>query len=167
MKQVLVLVLTLLSALSLCAQQEKTEVKSATEATVGSATSTDEASSALVFYRPKRFTGSGLTPSVYVNGEQVARLDNGRYFVVKLKPGTYKIESSMKHDPLELEVKAGKQQFLEMVILAGNWRGGGRFIPTGESDAREALKKLKALDQKWVTSKNVSLDLPEESAAGK
>jgi hypothetical protein len=111
--------------------------------------------------------GSGLTPSVYVNGEEVARLDNGRFFVLKLKPGTYKIESSMKHDPLELEVKAGKQQFLEMVILTGNWRGGGRLIPTGETDAREALKKLKALDQKWVTSKNVSLDLPEDSAAGK
>lgn len=124
-------------------------------------------SSAIVFYRPKRFVGSGLTPSVYVNGEQVARLDNGRFFVLHLEPGKYKLSSSMKHDPLEIEIKAGKLEFMEMVILTGNWRGGGRLIPTGESDGREALKKLKPLDKKWVTSDKVTFAVPEEVRAQK
>ena len=34
----------------------------------------------LVFYRPNRYYGNALAPSVYVDGNQIARLDNGRYF---------------------------------------------------------------------------------------
>lgn len=121
----------------------------------------EKVTSRIVFYRPKRYMGSGLTPSIYVNGEQVARLDNGRYFVVSLPPGTYKIESSMKHDPLELELKEGKVQFLEMVILVGNWRGGGRLIPTGQDDGANAIKKLKPLDKKWVKSEKVTFQISD------
>ena len=134
-------------------------------ATTPSATTDSTDSVTLVFYRPKRFTGSGLTPSVFVNSEQIARLDNGRFFVLSVKPGTYKIESSMKHDPLETEVKAGKTQFFEMVILTGNWRGGGRLIPTGEGDAREAIKKLKPLDAKWATSSKVTFVLSDDNSS--
>ena len=65
----------------------------------------------LVFYRPKRFVGSALTPSVYLNGEQVARLDNGRYFVIEVAPTHYKIESSMKHNPLPVEAKPNQVLF--------------------------------------------------------
>jgi hypothetical protein len=133
----------------------KTEMKAAAEATA-----------TLVFYRPKRFYGSGLTPSVYVNGEQVARLDNGRFFVLSVKPGTLKIASSMKHDPLEIQAKAGKTEFMEMAIMTGTWKGGGRLIPTAAADAKEAIKKLKPLDKKWVQSDQVSFDLPGEASAG-
>lgn len=115
----------------------------------------------LVFYRPRRYWGSALTPSVMVNGADTARLDNGRFFVVTLPAGKVKIESSMKHDPLEVELAPGKVQYFEMVILAGTWKGGGRLIPTAEADAKEAVKKLKALDKKWVVSDKVSLTLPE------
>ena len=120
----------------------------------------------LVFYRPKRFYGGALTPSVFVNGEQVARLDNGRYFVLPVKPGMFRIESSMKQDPLEIEVKAGKTEFMEMAILTGVWKGGGRFIPTAPADAMTAIKKLKPLDKKWVQSDEVTFDLPAAASAG-
>ncbi len=118
---------------------------------------------AFVFYRPKRFAGNALTPSVYVNGEQIARLDNGRYFVLKVTAGKYKIESSMKHDPLEIEIATGKTQFFEMIILPGNWRGGGRFIPTDVDDGRAAVKKLKPLDKKWIVSDRVTFIVPGDT----
>jgi hypothetical protein len=125
--------------------------------------STSDRTATIVFYRPKRFYGSGLTPSVYVNGEQVARLDNGRFFVLPVVPGNFKIESSMKHDPLDIDLAAGKVQYLEMVILSGNWRGGGRFIPTSSSDGRDAIKKLKPLDKHWVMSEQVTFLTPDEA----
>jgi Protein of unknown function (DUF2846) len=124
-----------------------------------------DATATLVIYRPKRFYGSGLTPSVYIDGEEVARMDNGRYFVVTVKPGTLKITSSMKHDPLPVEAKAGKVEYMEMAILSGTWKGGGRLIPTPAAEAQEALKKLKPLDQKWAKSPQVSFVLPGEAAA--
>jgi hypothetical protein len=128
-------------------------------------TATTESTATLVFYRPKRFVGGGLTPSVFVNEEDVARMDNGRYFVLAVKPGTIKLSSSMKHDPTPVETKAGKTEFFEMVILTGNWKGGGRLIPTPANEAREAIQKLKALDKKWAKSDQVSFVVPNEATA--
>jgi hypothetical protein len=132
----------------------KTEMKASAEETA-----------TFVFYRPKRFYGSGLTPSVYVDGVEMARMDNGRYFVLTVKPGTIKLSSSMKHDPTPTEAKAGKVEFFEMVILTGTWKGGGRLIPTPAADAKEALKKLKPLDKKWAKADSVSFELPGEASA--
>jgi len=112
-------------------------------------------SATLVFYRPKRFMGSGLTPSIYVDGKQVARLDNGRFFSLKVVAGKHVVESSMKsHAGLEVDLRPGDVTYLEMVILAGNWRGGGRLIPAPADDAKVAMKKLKPLDDKWVIDKD-------------
>jgi hypothetical protein len=112
----------------------------------------------LVFFRPKRFFGSGLTPSIYLNGVQLARLDNGRFFSIWVPSGKHKIESTMKHAPLELEIKPGEAVYLEMAILAGTWRGGGRIIPSPPEDALATIKKLKPLDRKWVVEEKVVFD---------
>lgn len=110
---------------------------------------------AVVIYRPSKFVGSALKPSVYVDGYEAGRLENGRYISLRLVPGKHSFASSMKSEaPLEMEVKANDALYLEMVILPGNWRGGGRLIPVGQQDARNALLKLKPL-------KGQQADLPE------
>ena len=115
------------------------------------------ADSTIVFYRPKRFVGSGLTPSIYIDEVEIARLDNGRYFTVKLPAGKHKLQSSMKsHAHLEVETKSGETQYLEMAIQTGNWRGGGRLIPVPESEAKEAMHKMKPLDKRWIYSEMAS-----------
>jgi hypothetical protein len=53
-----------------------------------------------------------------------------------------------KAAPLEVDVKPNETVYLEMVILTGNWRGGGRLIPVGEDEAKTALLKLKPSDEK-------------------
>jgi hypothetical protein len=120
----------------------------------------------VVFHRPKRYFGSGLTPSVYVDNREVARLDNGRFFSLTLAPGKHELSSSMKHAPLQVEVRPGEVIYLEMVILAGNWRGGGRLITTPQDDALIAIKKLKPLDKKWITDETLTFDLGEKMGAG-
>ena len=58
----------------------------------------------IVFFRPQRFTGSALKPSVYIDGQQIARLENGRYFFsLRLSPGKHQITSSMKQSALDLD----------------------------------------------------------------
>lgn len=111
--------------------------------------------SLIVFFRPKRFTGSGLTPSIYIDGAQVARLDNGRYFAIHVPAGKHKVESSMKHLPLEFTTGPNERVYLEMVVLAGNWRGGGRLVPDPAIEAKEVIAKLKPLDAKWIVDKRV------------
>jgi hypothetical protein len=103
----------------------------------------------VVVYRPGKYVGSALKPSVYVDGSQVARLGNGRYISLRLTPGKHSFESSMKKEPaLEVEVKSNETVYLEMVLLPGTWRGGGRLVPVAQEDAKNALLKLKPSDEK-------------------
>ncbi len=71
----------------------------------------------------------------------------------------------MKHAPLEIELKAGEAQYMEMVILPGTWRGGGRIIPAPAEDSLEAIKKLKPLDKNWVMSAKVGFDVKAPAVA--
>jgi hypothetical protein len=103
----------------------------------------------VVVYRPGKYVGSALKPSIYADGNEVGRLKNGRYLSLQLTPGKHNLESSMKKAaPLEVDVKPNETVYLEMVILTGNWRGGGRLIPVGEDEAKTALLKLKPSDEK-------------------
>src|ERR1700727_2127038 len=120
----------------------------------------------VVVYRASKFTGSALKPSVYVDGNQVARLENGYYISLQLAPGKHNFESSMKKTaPLEIDVKPKETVYLEMVILTGNWRGGGRLIPVGEDDAKTAMLKLKPSDAKvsLVETSTEQSEAPVES----
>lgn len=104
---------------------------------------------AVVVYRPSKYVGSALKPSVYVDGSEVGRLKNGRYISLPLAPGKHSFKSSMKNEPaLEIEVKPNETVYLEMVLLPGTWRGGGRLVPVAQEDAKNALLKLKPLDEK-------------------
>lgn len=116
----------------------------------------------LVFFRPPRHTGSILKPSVYLDGQRVARLGNGRYFSLRLGPGKHQISSSMKQSPLELDLNSGDVVYLEMVILVGTWRGGGRFIPAPAGDALSTIASLKPLEKEWVSERKVAFDLQIE-----
>lgn len=113
--------------------------------------------STLVIYRPKRFFGSALKPSVYVDGKEIGRLVNGRYFSIEVAAGSHKIESSMKKRPaVPVDAKPGSTNYVEMEILAGNWRGGGELVPAEESGAKDAMKSLKPLDAKWLFDSGTS-----------
>ena len=37
-------------------------------------------------YRPSKLMGKALEPSVFVDDTELARMDNGRYFTIKLPP---------------------------------------------------------------------------------
>lgn len=123
----------------------------------------------VVVYRASKYVGSALKPSVYVDGSEVGRLKNGRYMSFRLAPGKHSFESSMKKEPaLGVEVKSNETVYLEMVLLPGNWRGGGRLVPVAQEDAKNALLKLKPLDEKQADVSEVSTPPsahPEGSAA--
>ncbi len=50
----------------------------------------------LYIYRPKKFSGGGTYPHIYVNGKEKAPLRNGGYIASYLEPGEYTIESKGK-----------------------------------------------------------------------
>jgi hypothetical protein len=106
--------------------------------------------STVVVFRRSDFTGSALKPSVLVDGNEAARLGNGRYLSLQVGAGKHTFGSSAKKEaPLEVDVKPNETLYLEMIIMTG-WNRGGRLIPVGQDDAMSALARLKTQDGKPI-----------------
>jgi hypothetical protein len=103
---------------------------------------------AILFFREHHFTGSALKPSIFVDDKEVNRLANGRWFLVKVEPGKHKLQSSAKNEPATIvDVAPGETAYVQMVILMGNWRGGGRLLAVDPKEAQKQVAKLKPLDE--------------------
>jgi hypothetical protein len=90
-----------------------------------------------------------LKPSIYVDGQEVARLNNGSYFTLPIKPGKHNLASGAKHEAsLDIDAKAGESNYVQMIIVTGTWRGAGRLVPVPADDGKTAISKLKPLELK-------------------
>jgi uncharacterized protein DUF2846 len=112
-------------------------------------------------YRYKQFVGSALSPSVYCDEAQLARMDNGRYFKASVDPGKHTFRSNDQQSGIDLDVKAGQDYFIRVEIAAGFMKGHGRLILTSAEQGRYEVQssKLKPLDaSKVVDSARVSVE---------
>lgn len=109
------------------------------------------------FYRYKQFVGSALAPSIFCDGVELARMENGRYFAATLDPGKHTFTSNDKQSGVDLDLKAGEEYFLRVEIAAGVAKGHGRLILMPREQGSYELKsdKLKPLDAKKVADKGV------------
>src|SRR5215467_5194142 len=110
----------LLMGVAAVAQEPATTAASAAEAKASKAT--------IYVYRYKQFVGSALEPSVYCDEVQLARMTNGRYFMVKVDPGKHTFHSNDKQSGIELDAKAGQEYFIRLEIATGFMKGHGRLI---------------------------------------
>ena len=129
----------------------------------GTAQATDQSDTkaAVYVYRYKQFAGSALTPSVYCDEAQLAKMENGRYFTVRLEPGKHVFHSNDKQAGIELDAKAGQQYFIRVEIVAGVMKGHGRLTLVAPEQGSYEMQssKLKPLDvDKVVDATRVSTE---------
>lgn len=149
----LILCVMCLMGLAAIAQEPVANSQNATDAKPSKAT--------VYIYRYKQFVGSALAPSVYCDEAELARMENGRYFTVKLDPGKHNFRSNDKQSGIELDVKAGQEYFLRVEIATGFAKGHGRLLLMSAEQGGYELKssKLKPLDSnKVVNATLVSVD---------
>jgi len=105
-------------------------------------------------YRYKQFVGGALAPSVYCDETELARMENGRYFTVKVDPGKHTFRSNDKQSGTELDFKAGQEYFLRVEIATGLMKGHGRVVLMSPEQGGYELKssKLKPLDSNKVAN---------------
>jgi hypothetical protein len=148
------LVIGLLSVLPASSQQQQPQANPAQAPTDAAKSSSNSAQadadkgkdSTIVFFREGHFTGSALKPSIYLDGKEMDRLANGRWFSVHAEPGKHQLQSSAKNEPATvIETVAGETTYVQMVILTGNWRGGGRLMQVDAGEAQKVVAKLKPL----------------------
>jgi hypothetical protein len=148
------LVIGLLSVLPASSQQQQPQTNPAQAPTDAAKPSPNSPQSdvdkgkdsTIVFFREHHFTGSALKPSIYLDGKEMDRLTNGHWFSVHAEPGKHQLQSSAKNEPATvIETVAGETIYVQMVILTGNWRGGGRLLQVDPGEAQRIIAKLKPL----------------------
>ena len=126
------------------------------ESSAASTQSTSQTGQATIyFYRYKQYAGSALKPSVYCDEIEVARMQNGRYFTLKLDPGKHTFRSNDKQSGVEVDLKPGQEYFLRVELVAGFMKGHGRLVAVVAEQAKYELKakNLKPVDAENVTDK--------------
>lgn len=150
----------LLSALALSAISQAQQPPTA-DAQSGDAT--------IYFYRYKQFVGSALTPSVYCDEGQLARMENGRFFIAHVGAGKHSFRSNDAQSGVDLDLKPGEKYFIRVEIATGMMKGHGRLVltPVEQGSYELKSKQLKALDaDKIVDKARVSADEPTAEPSG-
>jgi hypothetical protein len=99
-------------------------------------------------YREKRFVGSAVSPSIYVDGTALQRLHNGSFFVATVPSGKHMITAGRSEVGLFIDFEPGKHYYFRMDHK--NWAGtaaSGRqpmFLSQVPAEQAEAdMRKLK------------------------
>ena len=134
------------------------------------ATDKSDSKATVYVYRYKQFVGSALAPSVYCDDAQLAKMENGRYFTVRIPPGKHTFHSNDKQSGIELDLQAGQQYFIRLEIAAGMMKGHGRLLLVAPEQGKYELSssKLKPLDaNKVVDAGLVSVEQAHLDASAK
>ncbi|MGB7105119.1 MAG: DUF2846 domain-containing protein [Candidatus Acidiferrales bacterium] len=98
---------------------------SAARAVPVSASSSEQTQATIYFYRPRRFQGAALRPSVFVDDARVGHLHNGDSVKVSVATGGHRIYSTDKSTGMELDAKAGETYYVRVDIQVGFFKGHG------------------------------------------
>lgn len=98
---------------------------SASVAAAPAAADAEQSQATIYFYRPRRFVGSALKPSVFVDSTDVGRMHNGDSIKFSIAPGTHAVYSNDKSTGLSLEAKPGQTYYVRIDIQVGAFKGHG------------------------------------------
>jgi hypothetical protein len=119
-----------------------------------------EGQATLYIYRHRRFEGAALKPSVYVDDHEIARIENGRYFVAKVEPGKHSIRANDKASGVEINMKAGALYYIRVDMQTGFWKGHGRLTKILPEQGESEVKQTKSANDDDVrTRERVLLDM--------
>lgn len=100
-----------------------------------------------VYKTPHQRTLGRVAPPVYCDEQLLAKLDGGRYFIVKLEPGTHSFRSKNKKDGgVEIELKLGQEYYLRMETRTGVQVNSPRISVVPNEEGRYDVKQVKYIN---------------------
>lgn len=124
-----------------------------------SATAANTEEATVFIYRPKKIVGSALEPSVFVDETELARMDNGRFFAIKVKPGKHIIRMTDDKKGYALDMGPGQKYFFRIGVEAGMFKGHGKITLDDAERAIKEIQKLKFLDQDKIKAPTLVVEL--------
>jgi hypothetical protein len=122
------------------------------------AKSNNEGMATVYIYRPSKLVGKALEPSVFCDGVELARMDNGRYFTLKLKPGRHTVHLTSDKKGFDMDMRAGEEYYFRVGIEMGFWKGQGKIMLDENERGAAEIKKLKPLDSDKIKNNTMVVD---------
>ena len=101
----------------------------------------------LVFDRPR-----GVHPlvntSVFVDGRELADLDDGTYAAFAVEPGNHQLRSDEEQDTFSLDLAAGDVRYVRLDTKSGVWKGHGEMVAFESAWGRRDFAKHLTADGK-------------------
>jgi hypothetical protein len=116
-----------------------------TDTTEASAAASESKATVYV-YRPGKFMGKALEPSVFLDEQKILDMDNGRYFTLHLDAGRHILRSNEKNSEIDQTWDAGKIYYVKMTIATGMMKGHGQLAMVTERLADKEMHELRPLD---------------------
>jgi Protein of unknown function (DUF2846) len=135
------------------------------------------AKATMYVYRLRDHQGMLNKPSVFIDERELARIENGRFFVVNVDPGRHVIRSVDKVSTVTAEMQPGQVYFLRVAIeqtrftyrfetiLVSSEQGWSEIGQTGPNDPKD-IKDHELAAVGPLPSKPASVPTPAESASG-
>jgi hypothetical protein len=117
------------------------------------------ADATVFIYRPSKMMGRALEPSVFVDDTELARMDNGRYFALKLKPGKHTIHMTDDKKGYAIDMGPGQTYFFRIGIEMGMMKGHGKITLDEPERATAEIKKLKFIGKDKIKAADVVIEL--------
>jgi hypothetical protein len=99
----------------------------------------------VVFYRYKQVRGSVLRPSVYCDGKELARINNGQFLKVTLPAGPHTFYANDKQAGAEVTLESGHEYYFRTDLEVGFWKGHFRLLMVMPEQGKFDITKLKPL----------------------
>jgi len=115
--------------------------------TTAPVTSADSQATVYV-YRYKQFVGSALAPSVYCDETELARMENGRFFLATFPSGKHVFRSNDKQAGVEVDLKPGQKYYIRVELATGFMKEHGRLVSVAPEQGSYEIKNLKALEER-------------------
>ncbi len=110
-------------------------------------------------YRPSKLAGKALEPSVFVDSVELARMDNGRYFTLKLTPGKHIVHMTNEKKGFAIDMGPGQTYYFRVGIEMGMWKGQGKLTLEDSEKAVPEIKKLKFIGEDKIKDHTMVIQL--------
>jgi hypothetical protein len=137
----------------------RVEGSSLVAVTTETANAASTADATAFIYRPDKMMGKALEPSVFVDDTELARMDNGRYFALKLKPGKHLIHMTEDKKGYAIDMGPGRTYFFRIGIEMGMMKGHGKITLDEADRATAEIKKLKFIGKDKIKAADLVIDL--------
>jgi len=98
------------------------------------------------FYRYHQMQGAALKPSVYCDGQELGRMQNGRVFDVHVAPGSHTFYANDKQAGAAVTLEPGKEYYFRTDLQVGFLKGHFRLTMVTPEQGKYDVTNLKPAD---------------------